>query len=306
MSRFINLRPLASAAALALATMGAAPAFAARPQASSLSRVSPQALARPVVFRGTLVALHRAQRTGDLADSDGRLFPLRFTSVAQVQRLRVGSRLAVSGDVRYHVRLLVRAVRLEGVSTRAHIHGTVARRLGRGAVEVLGVNGAALLVQLGHVRVTRVLQRGGRFVRTPASIKPGDRLETAVALTGAGVVATGTATVVAPPSRSSPAAPSPMQIEVEGLITAVDAAAGTITIQDEDGPTTVVSVSAAGTYHVGEDVDVVGTPTGPGGSAATVQAQYVTVEAPEVAEPFEAPEPPDYDAPEPPEPPDDD
>src|SRR5919201_1137635 len=280
----IYLRPLASAAVLALAAMGVAPVFAARPQASSLSRVSQQALAMPVVFRGTLVELHRAQRTGDLADADGRLFPLRFTSVAQARRLRVGSRLTVAGDAGYHVRLLVRAVRLEGVNTRAQIHGTVARRLGRGAVEVLGVNGAALLVQLGHVRFTRVLQRGGRFVRTPASIAPGDRLDTAVTLTGAGVVATGTATVVAPPPRPSPAAPSPLQIEVEGRITAVNAAVGTITIQDEDGPTTVVSVSAAGTYSVGEDVHVVGTPTGPGGSAATVQAQFVTREGPEAPE----------------------
>src|SRR5919204_6817334 len=158
MNRLLYLRPLASAVVLALATMGVAPAFAARPQASSLSRVSQQALAMPVVFRGTLVELHRAQRTGDLADSDGRLFPLRFTSVAQVQRLRVGSRLTVSGDAGYHVRLLVRALRLEGVSTRAQIHGTVARRLGRGAIEMFGVNGAALLIHLGHVRVTRILQ----------------------------------------------------------------------------------------------------------------------------------------------------
>jgi hypothetical protein len=81
----------------------------------------------------------------------------------------------------------------------------------------------------------------------------------------------------------------------------VDPAAGTITVQDDDGPTTVVSVSAAGTYSVGQDVDVVGIPTGPGGSAATVQAQYVTREAPEAAEapegaePPEAPEPPDND-----------
>jgi hypothetical protein len=284
MNRFVNLRPLAGAAVLALATMGVAPAVAAQPQAGSLSRVSPQALAMPVVFRGTLVALHRAQRAGDLADADGRLFPLRFTSVAQAQRLRVGSRLTVSGDARYHVRLLVRAVRLEGVSTQAHIHGTVARWLGRAAVEVLGVNGAAVMLRLGHVGVTRVLHRGGRFIRTPASIKPGDRLDTTVALTGAGAVATGTATVVAPPPRPSPAAPSPMQIEVQGTITAVNAAAGTITIQDEDGPTTVVSVSAAGTYYAGQDVDVVGTPTGPGGSTATVRAQFVTREGSEAPE----------------------
>jgi len=86
---------------------------------------------------------------------------------------------------------------------------------------------------------------------------------------------------------------------VGGIITAVDPAAGTITLQDEDGPTSVVSVSAAGTYSVGQDVDVVGTPTGPGGSAATVQAQYVTLDAPEAAEPPEAAEAPE--AAEPPE-----
>jgi hypothetical protein len=149
---------------------------------------------------------------------------------------------------------------------------------------MLGVNGAALLIQLGHVRVTRVYHRAGRFVRAPASIRPGDRLDTAVALTGAGDVATGTATVVAPPPAASRAAPSPMQIEVRGTITAVNAAAGTITIQDEDGPTTVVSLSAARTYFVGQDVDVVGTPTGPGGSAATVRAQLVTREESEAPE----------------------
>jgi hypothetical protein len=66
---------------------------------------------------------------------------------------------------------------------------------------------------------------------------------------------------------------------VGGLITAVDSAAGTITVQDDDGFTSVVSVSAAGTYSVGQDVDVAGTPTGPGGRAATVKAQYVTREA---------------------------
>jgi hypothetical protein len=75
-----------------------------------------------------------------------------------------------------------------------------------------------------------------------------------------------------------------MQIEVQGTITAVNGAAGTITIQDEDGPTTVVSVSAAGTYHVGQDVDVVGTPTGPGGSTATVRAQFVMREGSEAPE----------------------
>jgi hypothetical protein len=282
MNCLVILRPLASAAVLALAAMGVAPAFAAQPQASSLSRVSPQALAMPPVLRGTLVELHRAQLTADLAVANGNLYSLRFPSVAQQRRLRVGSRLTVSGDARHPVRLLVRTVHLEGVSTRAHIHGTVARRLGRAAVEVLGMHGAAVMIRLGHVRVTRVLHRGGRFVRTLSSIAPGDRLDTAVTLTGAGAEATVIATVVAPP-------PAPAQVEVEGLITAVDAAAGTITIQDEDGPTTVVSVSAAGTYHVGQEVEVVGTPTGTGGSATSVQAQFVTLDLDDAPGPTAAP-----------------
>jgi hypothetical protein len=283
MNRFITLRPLASVAVLAVATMGVAPAFAARPHASSssLSRMSQPALAMPSLFQGTVVGLHRAQRIAEISLANGTFLPARFASLAQAQRVHVGSHLIVSGVARNQVRLLVRSVRIQGTSTRAHIRGTVARRLGRAAVELLGMHGAAVALNLGHARITRVLPRGGRFVRTLASIAPGEQLDTAVTLTGAGAVATGTATVVAPPSRPSPAGPSPMQIEVEGNVTAVNVAAGTITIQDEDGPTTVVAVSAAGTYHVGEDVDVVGTATGPGGSAATVQAQVVTREGAE-------------------------
>jgi hypothetical protein len=301
MNRFITLRPLASVAVLAVATMGVAPAFAARPHASSssLSRMSQPALAMPSLFQGTVVGLHRAQRIAEISLANGTFLPARFASLAQAQRVHVGSHLIVSGVARNQVRLLVRSVRIQGTSTRAHIRGTVARRLGRAAVELLGMHGAAVALNLGHARITRVLPRGGRFVRTLASIAPGEQLDTAVTLTGAGAVATGTATVAAPPPAS--------QVEVEGNVIAVDPASGTITVQDDDGPTTVVAVSAAGTYQVGQEVEVVGTPTGPGGSAATVQAQYVTREAPEAAEPSEAAEPPERaEPPEAPEPPDND
>jgi hypothetical protein len=208
----------------------------------------------------------------------------------------VGSNLIVSGVARYQASLLVHALRIQGVSTHAYIQGRVARRLNRGTIELLGQNGAAMALNLGHVHVTRVLYRAGRFVRALASIRTGDQLNTTVTFTRAGAEATGTATDAPPPP-----APSSTPIEVGGIITAVDPAAGTITVRDDDGFTSVVSVSAAGTYQLGQDVDVVGIPTGPGGSATTVQAQYVTREAPEAAEPSEgaeppeAPEPPDYD-----------
>src|SRR5438067_5261458 len=135
MNRSIILRPLAGIVALAV---GVGPALASVPPAARPARVTPHLAARPAHvtpqtrsipagLRGTLVALHRAQRIGDLAVANGSLFPLRFTSVALEQRLRVGSLLTVSGDARHHVRLLVRTVRTNGVSARAHIRGLVAR-----------------------------------------------------------------------------------------------------------------------------------------------------------------------------------
>ena len=316
----VILRPLASAAVLALVALGLQPAIAAIPHAGRSShathqalstqvrprgtlvalhraRVAPQARSMPAGLRGTLVALHRAQRTGVLAVANGSLFPLRFTSVAQERRLRVGSRLVVSADPRHHVRLLVRALRTEGVSTRAHVRGIVARRLGRGAVEVLGVNGAAVVIHLGHARVTRVHHTPALFTPTLASadngpaISPGEEIDTAVTLTGAGAMATGTATI---------AASSPAQVEVEGLITAVGPSAGTLTIQDEDGLTSVVSVRAAGTitiqdddgpttvvalsaaagsYRVGQEVEVSGIATSAGSTGATVQAQSIRLKS---------------------------
>jgi hypothetical protein len=63
---------------------------------------------------------------------------------------------------------------------------------------------------------------------------------------------------------------------VEGLITAVNSAVGTLTIQDEDGPTTVVLVgAAAGTYRVGQEVEVSGIVIRAGRNGATVQAQFI-------------------------------
>ena len=272
MNRSIIVRPLASAAVLALVAVGQ-PAFGALSQAASL--MAPQAL--PAHLSGTLVELHRAQLSGDIAAANGDFFSLRFTSLAQEQRLRVGSRLTVSGDARSNVRLLVHALRTGGISTRAHIRGTVARRLGRGALVVIGKNGAAMTIGLGHARVSRVHHAAGLFAPTQASADsgpgpaPGEQIDTAVTLTGAGAMATGTATVVAS---------APVQVEVEGLITAVNAAAGTITVQDEDGPTTVVALGAArGPYYVGQEVEVYGTVTSAGSNGATVQAQFIRLES---------------------------
>src|SRR5256885_2218985 len=68
-------------------------------------------------------------------------------------------------------------------------------------------------------------------------------------------------------------------VEIKGTIPAVDSRAGTITIRDDDGPATVVALrTAAASYHLGQQVDVTGTPAGPGGGTTTVRAQVVTLE----------------------------
>src|SRR5947209_18944434 len=100
---------------------------------------------------------------------------------------------------RSNVHLLVRALRAQGISTRAHLRGVVARRLGRGTVALLGMNGAAMVLSLAHARVTRVYHRAGLFSATSASadegpnIAPGDEIDTPVTLSGAGAVGRGAA-----------------------------------------------------------------------------------------------------------------
>jgi hypothetical protein len=67
---------------------------------------------------------------------------------------------------------------------------------------------------------------------------------------------------------------------VEGRIIAVNAAAGTITVQDDDGPPTVVALGAArGPFYVWQKVKVYGTMTSAGSNGATVQAQFIRLKS---------------------------
>ena len=69
---------------------------------------------------------------------------------------------------------------------------------------------------------------------------------------------------------------APVQVEVEGRITAVNAAAGTITVQDDDRPATVVALGAArGPYYVWQKVEVYGIVT----NATTVRAQFIRLKS---------------------------
>ena len=70
-------------------------------------------------------------------------------------------------------------------------------------------------------------------------------------------------------------------IKVEGRIIAVNAAAGTITIQDADGgPATVVALGVArGPFSVWQKVEVYGILTSAGSNGATVQAQFIRLKS---------------------------
>jgi hypothetical protein len=85
---------------------------------------------------------------------------------------------------------------------------------------------------------------------------------------------------VQPTATAAVTAPPPAQVKVEGRITAVNAATGTITVQDDDGPPIVVALGAVrGTFYVWQKVKVYGTLTSPGSNGATVQAQFIQLDS---------------------------
>ena len=69
-------------------------------------------------------------------------------------------------------------------------------------------------------------------------------------------------------------------IKVEGRIIAVNAAAGTITVQDDDRPATVVALGATrGAYYLWQKVKVYGIVTSAGSNGARVQAQFIRLKS---------------------------
>jgi hypothetical protein len=85
----------------------------------------------------------------------------------------------------------------------------------------------------------------------------------------------------APDNDDGHAAAPGATIKVEGRITAVNAAAGTITVQDDDGgPATIVALGVArGPFDVSQKVEVYGILTSAGSNGATVQAQFIRLKS---------------------------
>jgi hypothetical protein len=162
------------------------------------------------------------------------------------------------------------------------------------------MNRSEILRILGLLAIVAVLALAGvGLERTVAVLSQGS---------GSGPTAqiqpTATATVTTPPAQIQPTAtapptppppaqiqptatapatpPPPVQVKVEGRIIAVNAAAGTITVQDDDGPPTVVALGAVqGPFYVWQKVHVYGTVTSPGSNGATVRAQFIQFKDPD-------------------------
>jgi hypothetical protein len=267
------IRPIAGAVALTV-TLGLGPALVATPRASGPAVSTHRAATGEARLRGTLVALRADRRTGDLAIAGGLLFPLRFASAQQERGLRVGAILSLSGTRHGYARILVRRLTVAGVARRVHIRGIVARALGRDAVEVLGVDGAAVVLRLGRARVTHLHPGAPSSVAAYAdagpALAPGQEVDAETTLAGSDEVDATTVSAVAPSVEA---------LDIEGVVIAVGAnaanpAAGTIAVRDEEGQVTTVLVGVgAASYRAGQDVEIYGVPTGADGSDATMRAQ---------------------------------
>ena len=253
MNRPIILRSLAIAVVLALAAVGLERAVAALSQAGRLARVTPPALSMPAGLLGTPVALHRVQRGGDLSVTGAG----GSTATVQRQVVRPEEPEAPEGAPAGAAR-----IKLEGRITAVDAAA--------GTLTVQDEDGPTIVVALGVAAGTYQVGQEVEVVGVP---------------TGAGGRAAAVrAQYVRLEDAEAPTAATPVgaHVEVEGLITAVNSAAGTLTIQDEDDPLTVVTVGAgAATYWMGQKVEVSGIVTGAGSNGATVQAQFVRLKSPD-------------------------
>lgn len=285
------VRPLAGAAVITLTAWGLGPAATTPPHATSTTINPRQTFSRRWHGSGTLVALHAKQGTGDLAEADGTLIPLRFSSRAQMQHVTLGDELTVDADAHGHSRLIVRSlsrrnlrsvgaegsrrnlrsVGVEGSRRNLRVRGVVARLLGHGQAEVIGVNGAAVIVGAVSARVGNAVAGHSATGSTaffapsiaaavslerPQPLALGEAIDTQVIWGHAKTMVVTTASVVATHVAL---------IDIEGTVTRVNRAAGTMTLVDENGLSIVVHMGAAvRTYRVGQDAEASGALAGNG------------------------------------------
>jgi Cu/Ag efflux protein CusF len=249
----IILRSRAIAAVLALAAVGLERAVATLSQAGSPARTTPPAWTEPAGLRGTPVALHRAQRGGDLAVTGAE----GSTATVQAQGAR-----PEESEAPESVPAGAATIKVEGRITAVDAAA--------GTITIHDEDGPPIVVWMGAAVGTYDV---------------GQKVKVRGVPTGAGGrAATVRAQYVTLKHATAPIYATPLgaHVEVEGLVTAVNPAAGTITVQDEDGPLIAVAVgAAAATYRVGQKVEVPGIGAGAGSNSATVQAQFIRLKSPD-------------------------
>ena len=198
------------------------------------------ALAHAGTIRGTVVAKQANRHVLVVATGHSHVTTARV-SVRQLQRARIGARLALAGtrlkDASFHV-------------TRLHRLGSARRA--RVSVVVLKASGRRLLVAGGGSAFSIRLNQGTRLLAARGTAHPGEKLDADVELTKDGPVgkemhATGEAPV----------------IDFSGVVTAIDATS--ITVSEDDIDTVVQlpdGITLPAIVHVGSEVEIVATISG--------------------------------------------
>ena len=197
------------------------------------------ALAHAGTIRGTVAAKQANRHVLVIAMRHGRVTAARV-SARQLQRTRIGYRLALSGK-----RLADRSLQV----TRLHKLGTAKRA--RMSVVVLKASGRRLLVAGGGSAFSIRLTRGTRLLAGRGSVHTGEKIDADVELSDDGPVGT-----------KLDATGDAEAIDFSGVVTAIDAT--TITVTDDDIATVVQLpdgfVLPPG-VEVGSEVEIVATIT---------------------------------------------
>jgi len=207
------------------------------------------ALAHAGTIRGAVAAKQANRHVLVLATRHGRVLTARV-STRQLQRAKVGSRLALAGT-----RLADGSFRV----TRLHTLGTAKRA--RLSVVVLSSSARRLLVAGGGSAFSIRLNRGTRLLATRGSVHSGEKVDADVELTDDGPVGT----------KLEGTGDTPL-IEFSGIVSAIDATSFTVT---SDGIDTVVDLPAGVVLppivHVGSEVEIVATITGSSLTLTTIK-----------------------------------
>jgi hypothetical protein len=208
------------------------------------------ALAHAATIRGTVVAKQAHRHVLVVATGHRQVVTARV-SAQQLQAVRVGNRLALTGTKLADASLRVTGLRRHGSVRRARLSAVVLHSSGR-----------SLLVAGGGTAFSIRLDRGTRLLASRnGNAHPGEKIDADVELTKNGPVgeevhATGDAPL----------------IDFSGVVTAMDATSITVT---EDGIDTVVQLPDGITLppivHVGSEVEIVATISGSTLTLATIK-----------------------------------